>query len=200
MVTYAVKGRVTIFLLTYLLAVNAQFVPPSLQSIEIFSGESNIGDLIEEDPIDFNCKFKPVRTQTQTIYDIDMPLPGDPPIEHLIQIKENLHVIAVDTGAFESRCILTYDIIYDDDSPRPEEGEIVIIRGKGVWRDKPDDSIVFVPTKKNTFVFALEAKLTHPETKEEVVKKVKGLTLIASACRVNYISPPASMNFDLRRG
>ena len=44
------------------LAVNAQFVPPSLQSIEIFSGESNIGDFIEQVPIDYNCEFKPVRT------------------------------------------------------------------------------------------------------------------------------------------
>ena len=189
-------AKVTIFLL----AIHAQFVPPSLQSIEIYRGESNIGDSIEQVPIDFNCEFKPLRTQTQIIYDIDMPLPGEPPVEHLIQIKNDLQTIAVDTGAFESRCILSYEITYDENSPRPEEGEIKIARSKGVWRNKPDDSIVFIPTKKNTFIFALEARLTHPETGEETVKKLKGITLIASACRVNYIEPPASLNFNLRRG
>lgn len=129
-----------------------------------------------------------------------MPLPGEPPVEHLIQIKNDLRTIAVDTGAFESRCILTYEITFDENSPTPEEGEIKIVQSRGVWRNKPDDSIVFIPTKKNTFIFALEAKLTHPETGEETVKKVKGITLIASACRVNYIEPPASLNFNLRRG
>ena len=129
-----------------------------------------------------------------------MPLPGEQPTEHLIQIKNDLQIIAVDTGAFESRCDLSYNIIYDENSPMPEEGMIKIARSKGLWRNKPDDSIVFTPTLKNTYTFALEAKLTHPETGKEIIKKVKGITLIASACRVNYIMPPARLDFNLPKG
>ena len=96
--------------------------------------------------MEYNCEFKQVRTQRQTIYEIDMPLPGEQPTEHLIQIKNDLQIIAVDTGAFESRCDLSYNIIYDENSPMPEEGMIKIARFKGMWRNKPDDSIVFTPT------------------------------------------------------